>query len=204
MSLRTTGQFLLAGALGLTFANIIELIVPGPDGLTGPGSIPADVVAVVSGIVAIVGLPALYRIQASRTGLAGRLGVVLLCLATFCGIVVSNGVQFLDVAAPGSVPHDRPDGPPTFLIIIVAIGILSYVVGGLAVGIVSLRARVLPAGLGWLLIAAVVLVVLSNVLLPPNTAANEIGKISVTSVMFVAWAWAGTCTLAQQPVAVAG
>jgi hypothetical protein len=203
MSLRTSGRLLLAGALGLIVANLLELIIPGPDGITGPGSIPADGVAVVSGLIAIVGLPALYRMQARQTGLAGRIGVALLCLATLFVFVLSSGVQLLDVAAPGTVPHDRPDGPPTFLLIFVLLGILAYVIGGLAVGIVTLRAHILPAGVGWLVIAGVVLVVLASVLLPSDSAANVLGKIAATSGMFAAWAWAGARTMARDAAALA-
>ena len=198
MSLRTSGQLLLVGSLGLILANILQIVIPGPGGLGGPASAPADSVAIVSGIIAIVGFPALYRMLGERAGRAGRIGVALLALGTLGAFVIGAIVQMLDVLFRGSVPHDRPHGPPTFVIIIFVVSFLSYALGGVVVGIVSLRAHALPAGVGWLLILGAVLLIPSNMVFPNDSLAGNIAPNAVVSIIYAAWAWAATRAMSQQ------
>jgi hypothetical protein len=202
MSLRTSGQLLLAGSLGLILANILQVVVPGPGGLGGPGSAPADAVAIVSGIIAIGGLPALYRVLGERDGRSAPIGVTLLALGTLGAYVLGCIVQLLDVLFRGSVPHDRPHGPPTFVIILYLVSALCYAFGGVVVGIVSLRAHALPAGVGWLLVLGAVLLIPSNLAFPNDSLAGTIAPNAAASITFAAWAWAAARAMAQQqPVA---
>jgi len=77
MSLRLQGQVLLVGAIGAILASLFIFLIPGPDGLSGPGSIPTNVDFVLSGLFLLVGLPALYRAQAKQIGRWGLADVVL-------------------------------------------------------------------------------------------------------------------------------
>lgn len=203
MSLRTTGSILLIGALGLILANILQLVIPGPAGLSGPNAIPVDLLAVVVGLIAIIGLPALYRIQGAKAGAATRVGVALLTLGTLGAFVIGTAVQFLDVAFRGSVPHDRPHGPPTFVIIIYVGSFISYLIGGLVVGIAALRNRALPPGASWLLIIGVALLIPANVAFPNDRIVGAIAQNLVVSLMFAAWAWVAALAMAQQPASAA-
>src|SRR6266571_6117828 len=102
MSLRLNGQFLLAGAIGAILASLLIFLIPGPDGFGGPGSIPTNVVFVISGVFLLVGLPALYRVQAKQIGVLGLVGVALLWVATVLLLLVLSFVQILDLTVPGS------------------------------------------------------------------------------------------------------
>src|SRR5260370_28859937 len=112
MSIRLNGQFLRAGAIGAILSSLLIFLNPGPDGLGGPGSIPTNVVFVISGLLLLVGLPALYRAQAKQIGILGLVGVVLLWVATIFLFLVLNFVQFLDVAMTASITHPAAEDPP--------------------------------------------------------------------------------------------
>src|SRR5258708_10455810 len=122
MSIRLNGQFLLAGAIGAILSSLLIFLLPGPDGLGGPGSIPTNVVFVISGLVLLVGLPALYRAQAKQMGILGLVGVLLLWVATVLRLLVLRFVQILDVSVPGSLPHPGGEGPPPLAIIPMILG----------------------------------------------------------------------------------
>ncbi len=124
MSLRLNGQFLMVGAIGAILASLLIFLIPGPEGPTGIGSIPTNVVFVLSGLFLLVGLPALYRAQAKQIGILGLAGVVLLWVATVLLFLVLSGVQILDVAVPGSIPHPGGDGPPPLAIIPMILGVV--------------------------------------------------------------------------------
>src|SRR5260370_21256022 len=105
MSVRLQGQLLLVGAIGAILASLLIFLLPGPDGLGGPGSIPTNVVFVISGVFLLVGLPALYRAQAKQIVRWGLAGVVLLCIATVPLFLFLSGVHILDLTFPSSIPH---------------------------------------------------------------------------------------------------
>ncbi len=160
MSIRLNGQFLLAGAIGAILSSLLIFLLPGPDGLGGPGSIPTNVVFVISGLVLLVGLPALYRAQAKQMGILGLVGVVLLWVATVLLLLVLSFVQILDVAVPGSIPHPGGEGPPPLAIIPMILGVVLTVIGGVIVGITTIRAHVFAAAIGWIILVSPVLLLL--------------------------------------------
>lgn len=202
MSLRTSGQFLLVGSLGVILANMLVFVIPGPGGLGGPGSVPTNAVSIACGIIAIIGFPALYRVQGARVGRAGRIGAFLLALGTLAFYVIVSIVSLLDVLFPGNVPHDRPNGPPTFVIILTLVTVLCYAFGGVIVGIDSLRAHALPAGIGWLLVLGGVLLFPAYTAFPNESLAATIVPYAVVSAMYATLAWAAARAIVQQqPVA---
>src|SRR5260370_15132179 len=152
MSVRLQGLLLLVGGIGAVLSSLLIFLIPGPDGLGGPGSIPTNVVFVISGLLLLVGLPALYRAQAKQIGILGLVGVVLLWVATIFLFLVLSGVQILDVAVPGSIPHPGGEGPPPLAIIPMILGVLLTVIGGVIVGITTIRAHVFTAAICWLII----------------------------------------------------
>src|SRR5260370_10270072 len=117
MSVRLQGQLLLVGAIGAILASLLIFLLPGPDGLGGPGSIATNVVFVISGVFLLVGLPALYRAQAKQIGILGLVGVALLWVAAVLLFLVLSFVQILDVAVPSSIPHPGGEVPPPLAII---------------------------------------------------------------------------------------
>src|SRR5712692_2447877 len=160
MSLRLNGQFLLAGATGTILSSLLIFLIPGPLGLTGPGSIPTNVVAILSGLLLLAGLPALYRAQAKQVRILGLVGVVLLWVGIVLVLLFLSGVQILDVAVPGSIPHPGGEGPPPLAIIPAILGRVLTVIGGVIVGITTIRAHVFAAAAGWIILVSPVLLLL--------------------------------------------
>jgi hypothetical protein len=189
MSLRLNGQFLLAGAIGAILASLLIFLLPGPDGVGGPGSIPTNAVFVISGVFLLVGLPALYRAQAKQIGRWGLVGVMLLWVATVLLFFVLSGVQILDVTVPGSIPHPGGEGPPPLAIIPMILGVVLTLIGGVIVGIMTIRARVFAAAIGWIILVSPVLLLLTAL------AGNGLLGVMLTSIclglFYAGLAWAG-------------
>ena len=188
MSLRLNGQFLLVGAIGAILASVLIFLLPGPDGLGGPGSIPTNVVFVISGVFLLVGLPALYRAQAKQIGVLGLVGVVLLLVAAVLLFLVLSFVQILDVAVPGSIPHPGGEGPPPLAIIPLILGVVLTVIGGVMVGITTIRAHVLAAAIGWIIFVSPVLLLLR---VPLGGLLGVILTSTCLALFYAGLAWAG-------------
>jgi hypothetical protein len=188
MSVRLNGQFLLAGAIGAILASLLIFLLPGPDGLGGPGSIPTNVVFVISGLLLLAGLPALYRAQAKQIGRWGLAGVVLLWVATVLLLLVLSFVQILDVAVPGSIPHPGGEGPPPLAIIPMILGVLLTLIGGVIVGITMIRAHVFPAAIGWIILVSPMLLLLT---FPLSGLLSVILTSICLGLFYAGLAWAG-------------
>jgi hypothetical protein len=187
MSVRLGGQFLLAGAIGTILSSLLIFLIPGPLGLTGPGSIPTNVVAVLSGLLLLVGLPALYRAQAKQIGRVGLIGVVLLWIAIVATLVLYS-VEILSVAVPGSIPHPGGKGPPPLAIIPAVVGMVLILIGGVIVGITTIRAHVFAAATGWILIVSPVLLLLT---VPLSGLPGVILTSICLGLFYAGLAWAG-------------
>jgi hypothetical protein len=188
MSVRLNGRFLLVGALGVILASLLIFLIPGPDGLGVPGSIPTNVVFVLSGLFLLVGLPALYRAQAKQMGILGLVGVVLLWVATVLLLLILSGVQILDLAVPGSIPHPGGEGPPPLAIIPMILGVVLTLIGGVIAGIMTIRAHVFTAAIGWILIVSPLLLLLTA---PLSGLLSVILTSACFGLFYAGLAWAG-------------
>jgi len=189
MSVRLQGQLLLAGAIGAILASLLIFLIPGPDGIGGPGSIPTNVVFILSGLFLLVGLPALYRAQAKQMGILGLVGVALLWVATIFLFLVLSFVQILDLTIPGSIPHPGGEGPPPLAIIPMILGVVLTLIGGVIVGITIIRAHVLAAAIGWILIVSPVLLLLTA--LAGNGLLGVILTSACLGLFYAGLVWAG-------------
>ncbi len=188
MSVRLNGHFLLAGAIGAILSSLLIFLLPGPDGIGGPGSIPTNVVFVISGLFLLAGLPALYRAQAKQIGILGLAGVVLLWVATVLLLLVLSFVQILDVAVPGSIPHPGGGGPPPLAIIPMILGVVLTLIGGVIVGITTIRAHVFAATIGWIILVSPLLLLLT---FPLSGLLGVIFTSICLALFYAGLAWAG-------------
>ncbi len=193
MSLRLQGQLLLAGAIGAILSSLFIFLLPGPDGILGINSIPTNIVAVLSGLLLLVGLPALYRAQAKQIGRVGMVGVVLLWIAAVSNLLVLTGIQILDLTVRGVIPHTPGvHGPPPLAVISAVLGGVLILIGGVMVGIATIRAHVFRASIGWvILVSSVLLFPMAFVSGDPNGLLGTI-LTNIDFVLFYAGlAWAG-------------
>lgn len=199
MSLRLNGLFLLAGAIGSILCSLLVFLIPGPLGITGPQSIPTNVVFILSGLLLLVGLPALYRAQAKQIGRVGLVGVVL-----FCGTVVLvwiflsvlqildiAGVEILDIAIPGPIPHAAQPGPPPLAVIFVILGGILLLIGGLIIGITMIRAHIFTPAIGWVILIGTVALLATFPVGVGNRLLSLILTNSVSVLLYAGLAWAG-------------
>ncbi len=201
MSVRVNGRFLLAGAIGAILASLLIFLLPGPDGIGGPGSVPTNVVFILSGLFLLVGLPALYRAQSKQIGRWGLAGVVILWIATILLLLVLSGVQILDVAVPGAIPHPGGEGPPPLAIIPMILGVVLTLIGGVIVGITTIRAHVFTAAIGWIILVSPVLLLLK--VLAGNGLLGEILTSICLGLFYAGLAWAGaTLSFRENPTQV--
>jgi hypothetical protein len=196
MSVRLQGQLLLAGAIGAILASLLTILVPGPDGINGPNSLLANVVGVLSGLLLLVSLPVLSRAQAKQIGMLGLIGVVLLCIATVANLLVLTGVQIVDVARPGVIPHPGGDGPPPAAVIPAVVGVFALLIGGVIVGITMLRARVFARAIGWAIIITSVLLLPLNLIDTNGTLGNILTSVGFV-LFYASLAWAGAVLISR-------
>jgi hypothetical protein len=195
---------LLIGGIGSIVSALLVFLLPGPDGITGPGSLPSDVLMILSGVVLLIGLPTLYRAQARQVGRLGLVGVALLMMAMVLGWVVLSSIELHDVAVPGSIPRSGPDGPPPFAMISAALGGLCILIGGLLMGIQTIRAHVFPSAIGWVMLIASVLLMATIAMGNANRMLDVILTSSEVALLCAGLAWAGaTLSFQRLPLEVA-
>jgi hypothetical protein len=180
---RLSGISLLIGGL-LTALGVIPIFFIGD----APGSTIAASIAllrVLGGMLIVLGLPGMYARQAERAGLLGLVGFLLtlfyiLILGVAGDTINAFVMPFLASQAPALLKGPQPSGLIAFFIVG---GLLGFV-GGILLGIATLRAAVLARWASILLIIGAVLTFAGNFLLP------IIGTVGV--VMFlVGLAWLG-------------
>ena len=190
---RLSGMSLLIGSL-LVAVGVIPIFFIGDD----PGSSIAASIAllrVLGGMLIVLGLPGMYLRQAERVGLLGLVGFVLtlfyiLILGVAGDTINAFVLPFLASAAPALLKGSLPSGLETFFIV----GQLLAFVGGVLLGIATLRAGVFSRWASLLLIVGAVLSFIGNFLLP------IIGTVGVV-LFLVGLAWLGSEVLSyRQPV----
>ena len=204
MPIRLQGQFLLVGAIGAILASLFIFLIPGPEGPTDIGSLPTNVVAILSGLLLLVGLPALYRAQAKQMGTLGLVGVVLLWVAAVSLLLVLTSVQILGLVAPGSIPHPGGDGPPPAAVIPALLGGVLILIGGVIVGIKTIQAHVFQTSIGWvILIASVLLIPMAFADGNSNSLLSNILINTDLGLFYAGLAWAGaTLSFRRNPTQV--
>src|SRR5205809_279288 len=122
---RWEGIAILVGSLVFAISIAISLFMPGPLGLPGPPPVWDAWLGVISGLVWIIGLPALYIVQSKRAGLVGLLGIIVLVVALLLLAVVLDAIPailFANYVPPSSLPKGEPPSPPFFVIIVLLVG----------------------------------------------------------------------------------
>ena len=162
---RLSGMSLFIGSL-LTTLGVIPIFFIGD----APGSTLAASIAllrVFGGMLIVLGLPGMYARQAQRAGLLGLIGLLLtffyiLILGVAGDTINAFVMPFLASQAPALLKGSLPSGLEAFFIA----GQLLALVGGILLGIATLRAAIFSRGASLLLIVGAVLSFIGNFLLP--------------------------------------
>lgn len=171
-----SGILLAAGGLITTAAWVVHAIVdPGRGGYAEPWWLPLNLVLSLGGILMAMGLPGFHTRQASKTGISGLMGLVLL----FSGMLLAYvGVQTLEA-------FSRPHIPAT-LGFIVAIAGPTFFLGIVITSVVTWRATVYPRPIAAALGMTAVLALLTRPIALPDWL------VLIVSALFTAvMAWLG-------------
>jgi len=180
---RLSGISLLIGGLLAALGAFPIFFIGDAPGSTIAASI--ALLRVLGGMLIVLGLPGMYLRQAERVGLLGLVGFLftlfyILILGVAGDTINAFVMPFLASQAPALLKGSLPSGLIAFYIV----GQLLGFVGGILLGIATLRAAVLSRWASLLLIVGAVLTFAGNFLLP------TIATVGV--VMFlVGLAWLG-------------
>jgi hypothetical protein len=202
---RWSGFALLVGSIIGLLGTILDTVLYPSHDLTAqqvlgtPFAIDASLFLVWS-VLLVLGLPGPYLRQATRAGVLGFTGFVLLSLALLLGGVAFGIVQvtdwpYLAESAPKLLPSGGT-GPTSGFLLWILVPVLLFGLGSILLGIATLRAKVFSRWTGMLLIVAGILFLVSIAPIPFIDLASN-------SVFFVAFAWFGYTLVAQRKEPVA-
>jgi hypothetical protein len=151
---------LLGGSLFFAITIALSLFLPGPLGPSGPPPVWDAWLGAISGLIFVIGLPALYTVQFKRAGMIGLLGFITLFVGMFLLTVVISliaAITFASYVPPSPLPTDVQ--PPLFVLIVFLVGGVLLIAGSILFGLAVLRTKVFAS---WTVWALIVLSVLSN------------------------------------------
>ena len=189
---RLSGIALLAGAVLSAIGYFLSVFVPGNNlqSLISPLSLIFSFVTILGSMLVLLGLPGMYVRQARRAGILGLLGFLLLAYVTlFQGIMIPfTSVTFIPLLAAHQVaPQLMATPPPTWTPFSI-VSMVGQVLGILLLAIATLRARVFPRWIGWLMIATLVLGVVSFVPFFPEALSSLppiVGSVAIAGFGYV-------------------
>jgi hypothetical protein len=149
--MRWSGWLLFAGALLSILALLIEFTYPLSLIITASAS-------VIGGLLVVLGLPSTYMKQSDAMGLLGRVSFLLLLLTWFVTVMAVN---IADIVIIATIAHPTEKALPPIVISTINLASMLMVISILIYGILTLRARIFPSSVGWLMISTVILMTLS-------------------------------------------
>jgi hypothetical protein len=186
-SYRLSGIALLIGSLLSIIYYLTQALFLNDNNvhsLTGMMSLLSSDIGLVGAVFLLLGLPGMYARQAGRAGILGLLGFLFVWYVTlFQGVMT----PFTSVTIiPGLIAHQVTPSfattpPPTWTPFFI-VSMVGQVLGILLLAIATLRARVFPRWIGWLLIATLIVGVMSQIPFFPEAISNLaaiIGSVAI-------------------------
>jgi hypothetical protein len=149
--MRWSGWLLFIGALLSILTLLVEIMFPALPVVTAS-------VSVIGGLLVVVGLPGTYVKQSNAMGILGRVGFLLLLLTWLVTVLVVN---IADIVVIATIAHPTAKSVPAVIVNIIDLTSLLMLIGVLIYGVLTLRARIFPTLVGWLMISTVVVMTLS-------------------------------------------
>src|SRR5690348_12860904 len=175
-SYRLSGIALLIGAALSAVGYILSAFSNGTDlqSLISPIVLFQSVLMILGSMLVLLGLPGVYTRQAKQAGILGLLGFVFVWYVTlFQGILIPfTTITFIPMLAAHQVAPQLMQTPPSTWTPFTIASMASQVLGILLLAIATLRARVFPRWLGWLLIASLVIGIVSFIPFFPEALQN--------------------------------
>ena len=176
-SYRLSGVALIIGSvLGIIY-YVSEAFISGPfpQALAGPVAVIGSLIGFIGSMLVLLGLPGVYTRQAKPAGILGLLGFLFVWYVTlFQGVLIPfTSVTIVPVIVTDpAARHLLAAGPLASFDPFNYVSMVGQTVGILLLAIATLRARVFPRWIAWLLIATLVLNAVSFVPFFPNALGN--------------------------------
>jgi hypothetical protein len=176
-SYRLSGAALILGSvLGIIY-YVSEAFISGPfpEALAGPVAVIGSLIGFIGSVLVLLGLPGMYTRQAKPTGILGLLGFLLVWyVILFQGVLIPfTSVTIVPVIVTDpAARHLLAAGPLASFDPFNYVSMVGQTVGILLLAIATLRARVFPRWIAWLLIATLVLNAASFVPFFPGALGN--------------------------------
>ena len=188
-SYRLSGIALLIGtALSIAY-NISQAFLNNTTlaAITSPLALGSFVIGFIGSVFVLLGLPGVYTRQAGRAGILGLLGFlfvwyVILYQGVIAFTALTNISQITAHIVPPSagVPMATISPPVWMPFFLVSLG--GQILGVLLLAIATLRARVFPRWIAWLLIATLVVGVVSFVPFFPQALSSLVSIIANVAI----------------------
>jgi hypothetical protein len=179
-SYRLSGIALILGSVLSIIYYVSEVFINGPfpEALAGPVAVIGSLTGFIGSLFVLLGLPGMYARQAKPAGILGLLGFLFVWyVILFQGVLIpftSVTIVPMLVTDPAT-RHILAAGPLASFTPFSIPSEVGQVLGVLLLAIATLRARVFPRWIPWLLIVGVVLAAASFVPFFPN----ELGFVAV-------------------------
>ncbi len=149
--MRWCGWLLFIGALLSILILLVEFTVSAPLLLTAS-------ISLLGGLLVLIGLPGTYVKQRDLVGILGTIGFFILWLTW---LITTLGVNVEEIVIATTTAHPTAQSVPPVLVNILNLTDLVMLIGALLYGVQTMRARLFPTSVGWLLISTVVAMTLA-------------------------------------------
>jgi hypothetical protein len=147
--LRFSGMALLIGSVAYILFDVLTIALSSPGSDAPPPY--AAIIGLIGLVILIMGMPGILVPQVTKVGTLGLIGWIVFFCSALLGLgLLVNATVFLPLDA-----QPAPNGPPpapVFALIITVVA--TQFIGGVLLGIATIRARIFPSWIGWLLIAS--------------------------------------------------
>jgi hypothetical protein len=145
--------------------------------------VPVNALGCVGAVLLIVGLPVVYGSLAARAGVLGLVGVLLIALAwSFFGVFLSLYGALVMPWLADNAPALVAAPAPRALVLVFALALLAWLVGGLMLAVPFARGGLGPSWIGYLLPASALWMIVGNLVIAPagpvaNLALNLLSNL---------------------------
>ena len=195
--LQLSGIALLVGGLLNVLPTLISAFLFAGPAPTNAVWTSVQLLVFTGSLLAVIGLPGVYLVQARQTGWLGLIGFILILLTGLIlgagGEIVSGFVlPWLATTAPKLAAEQ---GPPALIAVFIVTN-LGGAIGAILLGLATMRAGVLPRGAGVLLISGGGVTIITVAPFPPAIS-TLLGDIA-TILFFLGVAWIGYALWARK------
>ena len=179
-SYRLSGIALILGSVLSIIYYVSEVFINGPfpEALAGPVAVIGSLIGFIGSVFVLLGLPGIYARQAKSAGILGLLGFLFVWyVILFQGVLITfTSVTIVPMlVSDPATRHLLAAGPLASFTPFSIPSEVGQVLGVVLLAIATLRARVFPRWIPWLLIVVMVLNAASYVPFFPN----ELGFVTV-------------------------